>query len=144
MTYFTMYGLALVSGFVPLVNTEACLVSAAVLSPGAQPFGVALAATLGQMTAKGLLYFSGRGLLRLPVRRHSSKVEAIAERLRGRGGALIFVSALTGLPPFYAVSIAAGVLRLAPGSFLLFGLAGRLLRFTAVVLAPRLLEAALP
>ena len=47
---------------------------------------------------------------------------------------LIFVSALTGLPPFYAVSIAAGGLRLSLRRFLAAGFVGRAIRFGALAL----------
>lgn len=52
---------------------------------------------------------------------------------------LVFTSALTGLPPFYVVSVAAGTLGFRPGPFLLAGFAGRLLRFGAVFALPGLL-----
>ena len=47
-------------------------------------------------------------------------------------------SAVTGLPPFYAISVAAGVLRLRFVLFFALGLAGRTLRFAAVFVVPRL------
>ena len=51
---------------------------------------------------------------------------------------LIGVSALTGLPPFYLVSIAAPALGVRFGTFLAMGLAGRLLRFAVLVALPQL------
>ncbi len=43
------------------------------------------------------------------------------------------------LPPFYVVSVAAGLLGFRPGPFFLAGFAGRLLRFGAVFALPALL-----
>ena len=51
----------------------------------------------------------------------------------------MFASALFGLPPFYVMSVAAGALRLGLPAFVALGLTGRMLRFTAIFLAPRLL-----
>jgi membrane protein YqaA with SNARE-associated domain len=65
-------------------------------------------------------------------------------RLNGRGrvagGPLVGLSALTGLPPFYLLSIAAPALGVRFRTFLVMGLAGRLLRFGALVLLPGFLS----
>jgi membrane protein YqaA with SNARE-associated domain len=129
------------SGFVPLVNIEAWLLGAAALLPGCPPLVVVVPAALGQMAAKAVLFLGGRGLVSLPLRFRDRALAAAArlEVHRRSGPALVFTSALTGLPPFYVVSIAAGVLRFRLGLFLLVGLAGRLLRFGAVFALPRLL-----
>lgn len=134
-------GAAFLSGFVPLVNIETYLVGAAALVPGCPPLVVVAAAALGQMAAKTILFLGGRGLVTLPAG-HGERARAAASRLvaGGRSGpALVFTSALTGLPPFYVVSVAAGMLRFRTGSFLVAGLAGRLLRFSAVFALPGLL-----
>jgi membrane protein YqaA with SNARE-associated domain len=54
---------------------------------------------------------------------------------------VVFSSALTGVPPFYVVSVAASSLRLSLARFLLVGGSGRLLRFAAIVALPGLLGA---
>jgi membrane protein YqaA with SNARE-associated domain len=139
--WITTLGAAFLSGFVPLVNIEAYLVGVAALVPGCPPLVVVAAAALGQMAAKAVLFLGGRGLVTLPSG-HGERALAAASRLaaRGRSGpALVFTSALTGLPPFYVVSIAAGMLRFRTGPFLLAGLAGRLLRFSAVFALPGVL-----
>jgi membrane protein YqaA with SNARE-associated domain len=48
-------------------------------------------------------------------------------------GALVFVSALTGLPPFAVLSVLAGQLRMSLALFLGLGFAGRWLRFAGVL-----------
>lgn len=135
------FAFSLAGGIVPVLNVEAYLVSVAALAPDAPPWPIAIAAALGQMAAKSLLYLAGRGLLRLPTSRAKEKIEAATARLaRAEHGslALVTASALTGLPPFYAISVAAGVLRLHFARFFALGLAGRTVRFAAVVLVPRL------
>jgi len=62
------------------------------------------------------------------------------EGAASHGTAVVFASALTGVPPFYAVSVAAGVVRFHFPRFLALALVGRVLRFTAVFLIPRLVS----
>jgi membrane protein YqaA with SNARE-associated domain len=134
-------GAAFLSGFVPIVNIEAYLIGAAAMLPGCPALVVVAAAALGQMAAKTVLFFGGRGLVTLPSR-HGERVRAAAARLAARrpsAPALVFTSALTGLPPFYVVSVAAGMVGFHAGHFLLAGLAGRLLRFGAVFALPGVL-----
>ena len=130
---------AFLSGFVPLVNIEAYLLGAAALLPGAPALVVVVPAALGQMAAKAVLFLGGRGLVRLPLKARDRAIAAAARLGTRRPPALVFTSALTGLPPFYVVSVAAGMLGFRPGPFLLAGLAGRLLRFGAVFALPGLL-----
>jgi membrane protein YqaA with SNARE-associated domain len=132
---------SLVGGVVPFLNVEAYLVSVSALAPGASVWPVALAAALGQMAAKSLLYLGGRGLLRLPTGKTSARIEAATARLataERRSLAIVTTSAVVGVPPFYAISVAAGVVRLRFAPFLALGLTGRLVRFAAVFVLPRL------
>jgi len=129
---------AFLSGFLPFVNIEAYLVGAAALLPGAPPLVVVSAAALGQMAAKTLLFLGGRGIVSLPSRLRERALAASARLGTRRPPALVFTSALTGLPPFYVVSVAAGLLGFRTGPFLLAGFAGRLLRFGAVFALPGL------
>jgi membrane protein YqaA with SNARE-associated domain len=131
-------GAAFLSGFVPVVNIEAYLVAAAALAPAVPAPGVVAAAALGQMAAKTLLFLGGRGLVSVPSR-GAERARDLAARLAARGRsapALVFTSALTGLPPFFVVSVAAGMGGLRAGPFVVAGLAGRFLRFGAVFAAP--------
>jgi membrane protein YqaA with SNARE-associated domain len=134
-----------VSGFLPLVNAEAYLLSVSALSPARLGVPLTVAGACGQMTAKALLYLSGRGILRLPLGRHGDKVKAKMEQAqarleahRGHTGTVLFASAFLGLPPFYFVSILAGTLRISFGLFFGAGLLGRILRFGIFVLLPQI------
>ncbi len=129
---------AFLSGFLPFVNIEAYLVGAAALLPGAHPLVVVVAAALGQMAAKALLFLGGRGIVSLPSRLRERALAASTRLGTRRPPALVFTSALTGLPPFYVVSVAAGLLGFRTGPFLLAGFTGRLLRFGAVFALPGL------
>jgi membrane protein YqaA with SNARE-associated domain len=140
--YTTTFVVSFVSGFVPIVNTEAYLLSVASLS-SAPALPVVAIATLGQMLAKLILYLGGRGLIKLPRARSYEtldKLHAQLERRRGRTDTLVFLSAFLGLPPFYAVTILAGVVQIPLLDFLLPSLLGRLLRFGAIFLFPQLVR----
>jgi membrane protein YqaA with SNARE-associated domain len=148
--YVSTFLFSLAGGILPVFNVELYLLSVAALSGGTSPLPVALAACLGQMAAKTILYFGARGLLRLPSIGLRAPTAAtlgfaqggrLSERLaRGSlaAAALVLASAFTGMPPFYAVSVAAGALRVRFVCFLLAGGLGRFLRFAAVLALPGL------
>lgn len=132
---------SLAGGIIPVLNVEAYLLSVSALMPGSGLVPVVVAASAGQMAAKSLLYLSGRGLLRLPLRTARETVDKLAARLatyRGGSNALVAVSAVTGIPPFYGVSVAAGALRLRFMAFFVVGCLGRTARFAVVFLLPRM------
>lgn len=140
MPYLATFGMAFVSGLVPFVNAEAGLVSYSLLASGPDALAVVVAATLGQMAAKTLIFLSGRGVLRLPWKRGRASVEAVAARLGAGRGLVLFLSASLGFPPFYVVSLVAGVLKVPLSLFLVTGLSGRFLRFAFFFFLPRLLQ----
>lgn len=124
-----------VSGVVPLVNAELLVVAAAVAVPPAALPLVVVASTVGQMVSKTLLFGLARWApAKLPDRataRLDRAVEAVRER-GGTAGTLLFASALVGLPPFYGLSLAAGVLGMPLPLFLATGTSGRALRFAGI------------
>lgn len=131
---------------IPAVNSEAVILSATALAPWALAAPLALVATVGQLSGKVLLYLAGRGLLRLPHGKVSARVDGVVARLQSRQGAsgsLLFVSAFAGIPPFFVVSVACGVLKLSFTRFLALGFLGRLLRFSCLALLPQLARIAL-
>lgn len=135
-----LYSLA--SGLIPVVNIEVYLLAVATLTKGA-PLPILLLVTAGQMIAKYILYLSGRGLIRLPPGRIQGKVQKAKDALeshpRGAGSVVLF-SAITGFPPFYGMSLAAGALAMPLPRFLVPATFGRLLRFTLVFFAPQILH----
>jgi membrane protein YqaA with SNARE-associated domain len=132
------FAYCVVAGLVPVVNAEIFLVAVAAMASRATLPWIVVMAALGQMVAKVALYLAGRGVVRLPVRRAAASLEAVrarVERWRSRD-LLVLVSAVTGVPPFYAMSLLAGSLRFPLARFVALGLAGRLLRFAAIVELP--------
>ena len=141
--YLTTYVVGVVSGFVPVVNLEVYLVWVAAITPTSQAAAITVLATLGQMTAKTLMYLAGAGVLKISVRKPGQKLLAVQKKMaqwHHRLGLFIFLSASLGVPPFYVVSIASGICRVPVAVFAVWGLAGRLVRFAVVVYFPHLLQ----
>lgn len=131
------------SAIIPVMHAEAYLIAASALTPPALSWGLVLAATAGQMIGKVLMYWAGQGALRLPsewMRKRMAAATARYEGHRGVGNGLIFLSASSGLPPFYVIAVAAGMLRVPLRSFIIFGTAGRFVRFAAAVFLPQLIK----
>jgi membrane protein YqaA with SNARE-associated domain len=102
-----------------------------------------LAVSAGQMTGKAAMYWVGRTSNRTQkpaVQRLLDRWQSRFERHPGWAVVVTFVSALVGVPPFFAVSMAAGALRVGFGLFMAVGSAGRLAHFALVALAPELLR----
>ena len=133
----------LVSGLVPVVNTEAYLLAVAAFAPSDRLLPVIVLTTVGQMIAKSLLYLAGSGVMGSRfLGARAARLDEVKSRLeRAPTGvaALVFASATAGWPPFYLVSLAAGSLRYSLARFVLVGGSGRLVRFTALVSVSRLL-----
>ena len=94
--------------------------------------------TLGQMIAKMGLYLTARlAPSRLPRRAQEALVKGAdaIEHRRGAVHSIIAVSSVVGLPPFYAVTLAAGALKVPWLGFFAIGLLGRALRFGALAYA---------
>lgn len=138
---------SLVGGLVPVVNAEAIVVVTTLATSAAAIPLIAVIATTGQMIAKLGLFMTARWApSRLPPRAHAAleRGREVIGRYPRAVHAIVFVSAVVGLPPFYAVSLAAGALGTAVLPFLILGTAGRALRFTFVAwAASRFGEAAL-
>ncbi len=131
------------SGFIPIFNAEAWLVAVSAVSPLHVAIPLIVLSSLGQMSAKILVFLAGRGGRKLPLGKYEGKIEQAREkfeRWKGKNDLLIFISAFTGFPPFYIISFLAGVLEFHLLRFAVAGLAGRLLRFGVVVYSPQLLK----
>jgi membrane protein YqaA with SNARE-associated domain len=141
--YLTTYVVGVVSGFVPVVNLEVYLVWVAALTPASQGLAITFLATVGQMTAKTAMYLAGAGILKISVRKPGKKLQAVQMKMaqwKHRMGLFMFSSASLGVPPFYVVSIASGICRVPLQVFIIWGFAGRFLRFAVTVFFPHLLK----
>ena len=144
--YFGTIVFSLLAGLVPFLHAEVFLLAVGALVHDRWKLViVALLSSLAQMLAKLLLYGSGRGVLRL--NRLSSEqpgrlaeIRARIERYPGSVYTLLFAAASLGVPPLYAFSIVAGMMRLNPLRFFVVGLLGRMLREAVFVFCPQLVK----
>jgi membrane protein YqaA with SNARE-associated domain len=136
-------GVGFVSAVLPLVNIEAYLGVRGSVSGAGSIWFLSFAAALGQMLGKLVWYYLGASSLSWGwVRRRveTPKAEARLEKWRTRTherpvvtGGLVFLSAFSGFPPFAILAVLAGQLRMQVVLFFTLGLAGRWLRFAAVL-----------
>ena len=136
-------GVAFASALVPLINIEAYLGVRGSVGGIESVWVLGFAAGLGQMVGKVIWYYLGASSLNWGwVRRRMETPKAMARletwRVRTHerpvvAGALVFLSAFSGFPPFAILAVLAGQLRMQLALFFGLGLAGRWLRFTAVL-----------
>lgn len=137
------YALTIASAVFPWVNAEVIVLSLPALAPSRSALLLlTLVATAGQMTGKSVLYWTGRKSLTFLSHRRTGRIlQKWTDRLEARPvKAVLFVllSALTGLPPFYVMTVVAGALKMNFPTYLAVGTAGRLVRFGALVTIPQL------
>ena len=139
--YWATFLFCFAGGLVPVLNTEIYLMSIFAFAAPAAIWPLILIATCGQLISKTLVYLAGRGVIRFPLKRHEKKMDTVKEKFdRWKNGPylFIFISAFAGIPPFYAVTFFAGLIRLNLIKFLIFGFLGRFLRFALAVQLPQL------
>jgi membrane protein YqaA with SNARE-associated domain len=136
------FGLAVASAVFPWVNAEVIVLSLPAVAPSrAALILLVLIATAGQMTGKCFLYWAGRkGNKVLPGRAGQilTKWRHRLEARPSRAVALVLISSVVGLPPFYLMTLLAGALRMNFLVYLTAGTAGRLVRFGVLVTLPQL------
>ena len=136
------FGLTVASAVFPWVNAELIVLSLPAVAPSKTALLVLLlVATAGQMTGKCFLYWASRKGNRVLKGRAGEILTKWRERLEAKPSkavALVLVSSIVGLPPFYLMTLLAGALKMNFLTFLTAGTAGRLVRFGALVTLPQL------
>ena len=146
----TSIGFGIVSALIPIVNAEAYII-ASQMSAVAGPIPIAIGIAIGQTLGKLLLFFGVREGKELSFVKHRREmredrpVGPTRARLRAAGAKLldlvgkerwglpiVFIAALVGFPPLYAVALLAGATTMRPLWFGLTVLVGRLCRFLLV------------
>jgi len=137
--------LSAASGVLPASPVEPMIVGMAALMPRWMLLPTAALVTLSAMIAKLLVYAGGTQAQRMIPPRIRSRVDALAAQLRARGPnvrrSVIVISALTGVPSFYVVTVLCGTLRMPVREWFIAGTVGRAIRITALVFLPTLLAA---
>ncbi len=146
----TSIGFGTVSAIIPIVNAEAYVI-ASQMSAVAGPIPIAIGLAIGQTVGKLLLFFGvrqGKELSFVKHRREVLKQRPVGPtraRIRAAGAKLldlvgqerwglpiVFIAAVIGFPPLYAVALLAGATTMSPVWFGLTVLVGRLCRFLLV------------
>jgi membrane protein YqaA with SNARE-associated domain len=136
-----LFLVAIASALVPLINIEVYLIGLAAVSSDTHIWFLAAVGGAGQMLGKVVWFYLGANSLRwswIRKRLEKPKAKAKLELWQARtnerpavGAALLFVSGVSGFPPFAIVAVLAGQLRMRFVTFLVVGFVSRTLRFAA-------------
>jgi membrane protein YqaA with SNARE-associated domain len=126
------------SGLIFIVNGEIFLVGIILATDDLRiALVLALLMAIGQMIAKIILYKAALKVTDAPKGRFAEKLAKARDRVekwKNKPLSVTFLSAIFGLPPFYIVTLVAGILRVRFISFLWLGITGRVIRFVAIAL----------
>jgi membrane protein YqaA with SNARE-associated domain len=136
--YGAAFVIGLISSAVPIVSAEVFLATYVAYAGGlGLAIVLALLVSVGQIVMKVPMYEAARGATRLAhpaPNGRLARAKARIERWKDKPFALTFVSAATGVPPFYFLALVAGILEMRFRTFLGVGLAGRVVRFVGIAL----------
>lgn len=137
--YAGTLAVGVLSGLVPVINGELYLIGVVLLTGQVWPaILLAVLVAIGQMIAKVVLYKAAHEAGSVgktsKVGKKIEKWRAKIVKWQDKPLAITFVSALTGLPPFYVITLLAGVLGVRFRTFMILGIIGRLVRFVAIAL----------
>jgi membrane protein YqaA with SNARE-associated domain len=134
---------AFVSALLPLLNVEAYVGALAAAGAAGNPWLLCAVVAAAQMVGKLVWYVAGARSMRLGwVRRKLDKPRRQRQlavwraRVSGRpatAAAVVFAAGSVGLPPLAVISVLAGQLRMPLALFMMTGVAGRFVRFAALV-----------
>ncbi len=147
-------GTAALGSVFPLVNIEIYLIGVLSTVDGLSWWPLALAAAVGQVAGKILLYFAGRGsvtlgerLSRRMQRQRRGRWSRWFDRFQRRtqqqpwwGAGVLMISAVPGLPPYSVMCLLSGAARLPLVAFLAASLLGRSGHFLLVAAAPEVVS----
>lgn len=139
--YLSCFLLSIGSALMPWLNGEVLLLSFSVFATSRLQLALlVLLASTGQMSGKCILYWLSRRTIPIKKGRLGNSMNLWKERLErspSKTIGIVFVSALTGIPPFYVITILSGAFRLHFGRFIAIGIFGRLLHFGVLILIPQ-------
>lgn len=152
------------SALLPLISIEIFLIGLVSQEPGIPWVALGGVIAVGQVAGKLVYFFAARGSVRLPAclrrpapdrvprpprrgwalrtRRLRAWIATLIERCHRHPGWMLGtygLSAVVGVPPFMAVTVLAGLVRMRLSAFVSAGLIGRFIRFSALAASPALL-----
>jgi membrane protein YqaA with SNARE-associated domain len=136
------FGLTIASAIFPWLNTEIIVLSLPALarSPAELAWFVGIAVA-GHLVGKCGVYWAARRGTARPPSQLAPVVARWRMRMEGRPwapAACLLLSATTGVPPFYLITLLAGATRVNFPSYVACGAAGLLVRFGSLALVPHL------
>jgi len=152
-------GISFSSALIPFVSIELFIVTVAANEPQLPWLALGAAVAVGQVAGKLFYYYAARGSIHLPAFLHReprpltprrAAWQSRTKRVRGwvewvkekceRHPHWMFgtysVSAVVGLPPYMAMTVLAGLVRMRLSAFIGAGLVGRFIRFSALAASP--------
>lgn len=139
----TAFATGVALGILPVGLAEVAAVAIGLVQPPALALAMLAAFTLAHVAAKLPWYWLGQvaDRARHPrAQRFVARARDLVARHPQYGAGLLAVSALTSVPPFHLSAIAAGLVHLPFGRFVLICLAGRTVRFGVLAAAPALVR----
>jgi membrane protein YqaA with SNARE-associated domain len=135
---------AFVAGMFPIVSIELFLVGLTRWGVEARVLVVLIGvAVVGHQIAKTVTYYAGAGVFELPRGKIRGQIEAAKariERWNRRPRLIMFVAAVTGLPPLYLLGfIAHPLMKMGIKTFTAISVTGRILRYSTLVVIAGLL-----
>jgi membrane protein YqaA with SNARE-associated domain len=136
--YGATFAVGFIAGLFPFISIEVFLIGATALGaePRVLPVLIAIAA-VGHQIAKTITYYAGAGLFQLPRGRMRERIDAAKARIdrwNRRPRLILFVAAVTGLPPLWLLGyIAQPLMKMDIATFTAISFIGRVLRYCVLV-----------
>jgi len=136
--YGATLAIAFIAGMFPIVSIEVFLGLTAVRVEARELVVLIGIAVIGHQIAKTVTYYAGAGVFELPrgkVRKQIEAAKARIDRWNQRPRLIMFVAAVTGLPPLYLLGfIARPLMKMGITTFTVISAIGRILRYTGAVM----------
>ena len=136
--YGATFAVAFVAGMFPIVSIEVFLGGVSARGAEARELVVLIGiAVVGHQIAKTITYYAGAGVFELPrgkVRKQIETAKRRIDRWNRRPRLIMFVAAVTGLPPLYLLGfIARSLMKMSLTTFTAISVTGRIVRYTGAV-----------
>jgi len=140
--YLFIAGVCFLTGYIPSVSTEVILAGVGLTISLKHVLPLAALGAATQTIAKLNLYLLAKKVIPFLSFRKLRKLVKLKKRFRTReklSNSIIFISSLTGLPPYYFINLLCGILNTGVKTFALLGFAGMFIRFSLCLAFPHLI-----